>query len=495
MSRNFTLFSVIFAAALGLPAFGADFSREIQPIFAQRCLECHGPDKQKGDLRFDQRDSALQAIDLKKPQTSELIRRITASDADDRMPPDGPPLSAEEIASFQAWIAAGAEFSRHWAYEPLDANPPPNVKNEAWVRNPIDRYVLAKLEQNGIQPAPEADRYTLIKRLCYDLTGLPPTPEEVDAFVADESPDAYASLVTRLLGSPHFGERWGRHWLDKARYADSDGYEKDRPRPNAWNYRDWVINAVNADMPFDRFTVEQLAGDLLPNATNAQRLATAFHRQTLTNTEGGTDKEQFRVEAVFDRTETTGTIWLGLTTSCARCHSHKYDTISQAEYYRLFAFFNNGDESTFKLPTSEEAMAKYHEQKAAYDARLANLSGELEAAKAGHEPVFETWKNRLTRALAGQNPPKFHDLAEISAKSDVAGVEFAVDADGVVQVSGKTPDGAVTYEFSANSPKIPTPVTGIRIDVLTDKRLPANGPGRVAHGNFVLNEVEGVARR
>ncbi len=489
MSRIFTLF---FAAALGWPAFGADFASEIQPIFAQRCLECHGTDKQKGDLRFDQRDSALQAIDLKKPESSELIRRITTADEDDRMPPDGPPLSAEEVASFQAWIAAGAEFSRHWAYEPLDASPPPAVKNEAWVRNPIDRFVLAKLGQNGIQPAPEADRYTLIKRLSYDLIGLPPTPEETDAFVADDSPDAYANLVARLLDSPHFGERWGRHWLDKARYADSDGYEKDRPRPNAWNYRDWVINAVNDDMPFDQFTTEQLAGDLLPDASEAQRLATAFHRQTLTNTEGGTDKEQFRVEAVFDRTETTCTIWLGLTSACARCHSHKYDTISQAEYYGLFAFFNNGDESTFKLPTSQEAMAKYRQQKAAHDARIAKLDGELKSAKAGHEAVFETWKNRLTAALAGQNPPKFHDLREIAAKSDVAGVEFAVEADGAVQVSGKTPDGPVTYEFSAKTPQFaaPTPVTAIRIDVLTDKRLPRNGPGRVGHGNFVLNEVE-----
>ena len=466
-----------FAAA----ADEARFATDIQPLFAQKCLECHGPDKQKGDLRLDQAGE----LDGK-----ELIHRITTDDTDDRMPPKGDALSASEVSALKSWIGAGAKFEQHWAYAPQSTDPPPAVNDKAWVRNPIDQYVLANLEERDIAPSPEADRYTLIKRLYYDLIGLPPTPEQVDAFVNDKAEDAYAKLVQQLLGSNHFGERWGRHWLDMARYADSDGYEKDRPRPNAWNYRDWVINAVNDDMPFDQFTVEQLAGDLLPEPTDMQRLATAFHRQTLTNTEGGTDQEQFRVEATFDRTETTGTIWLGLTVGCARCHSHKYDAITQAEYYRLFAFFNNGDETNFNLPTSEEAMAKYRDLKKAHDAKIAELNSELTVAKAGHEKEFETWRTGLEQLLAKSDAPKFHDLSEVTVKSDVEGVEFTLEKEQVVQVSGVTPADPVIYEVSAKTPTISTPVTGIRIDALTDKRLPGQGPGRVAHGNFVLNEVE-----
>ena len=273
--------------------------------------------------------------------------------------------------------------SDHWAFQPIQNPPPPQVKNAAWVRNDLDRFVLARLEKAGIAPSPEADRYTLIKRLSYDLLGLPPTPEETDAFVADSSEDAYAKLVDRLLESPHFGERWGRHWLDKARYADSDGYEKDRPRPNAWRYRDWVIEAINADMPFDQFTREQLAGDLLKDATPMQQLATAFHRQTLTNTEGGTDQEEFRVEAVVDRTNTTGTVWLGLTVGCARCHSHKYDPLTQAEFYQLFAFFNNADETNTSVPISEEAALRYETQKAIHDKLLDRAKSQARSPQGG----------------------------------------------------------------------------------------------------------------
>ncbi|MEM7012803.1 MAG: DUF1549 domain-containing protein, partial [Verrucomicrobiota bacterium] len=289
----------LFSCSLFAADEEARFATEIQPLFAQKCLECHGPDDQKGGLRFDQAGE----IDFE-----ELIYRVTTDDENDRMPPKGDPVTAKEVEALKAWIAAGAEFEDHWAYTPLKSGAPPEVTDKDWPTNPIDQYVLKKLEEAGIKPSPEADPTTLIKRLYYDLIGLPPTPEEVDAFVNDYSEEAYAKLVQQLLASKHFGERWGRHWLDKARYADSDGYEKDRPRLNAWNYRDWVINAINEDLPFDQFTVEQLAGDLIPEATDMQRLATAFHRQTLTNTEGGTDQEQFRVEATFDRTETTGTI-------------------------------------------------------------------------------------------------------------------------------------------------------------------------------------------
>ena len=262
---------------------------------------------------------------------------------------------------------------------------PPVVKKSDWVRNPIDQFVLAELEQHGLSPSPEADRYTQIRRLSLDLLGLPPSIEQVGEFVNETRPDADEELVDRLLKSPHFDERWGRHWLDMARYADSDGYEKDNARPDAYRWRDWVIDAINADMPFDRFGVEQLAGDLLPNATPLQRLATAFHRQTLTNTKGGTDNEQWRIEACFDRVETTGAVWLGRTVGCARCHTHKYDAISQREYYQLFAFANNGDEETALVPKTDAEIAQYQKDKAAHD----------EAVAAAKTSFWMTWRGYL----------------------------------------------------------------------------------------------------
>ena len=260
---------------------------------------------------------------------------------------------------------ASPSKERHWAYMPLRAPAVPAVRDEDWPRSPIDRFVLARLEREGMTPSPAADRYTVIRRLSFDLRGLPPAPEEADAFARDPSPFAYERLVERLLASPAFGERWGRHWLDKARYADSDGYEKDNPRPDAWRYRDWVIAAINDDLPYDDFSCLQLAGDLLSDrapdlpaaARETKLLATAFHRQTLTNTEGGTDQEQFRIEAVFDRVSTTATVWLGLTAGCAQCHDHKYDRLSQKEFYQLFAFFDNADETTAKVPVASGAAA------------------------------------------------------------------------------------------------------------------------------------------
>ncbi len=346
-----------------------DFVKEIQPIFKERCYECHGDEAQEAGLRLDQKADALagsdsgQIIIPKKAAESLLIKLISGDDPDRVMPPDGENLTSEEITKIETWIDEGAHWpdgvdpekaeSKHWAYQPLSGQLPTGEPLKSL--HPIDQFILAKLKAKKIEPSPIADRYTLIKRLYYDLLGLPPSIEEVDAFVTDDSENAYEKLVDRLLASKHFGERWGRHWLDMARYADSDGYEKDRPRYNAWKYRDWVINAINTDMPFDQFTVEQLAGDEIENASPDQLLATAFHRQTLTNTEGGTDQEEFRVAAVFDRVETIGAVWLGLTVGCARCHSHKYDQISQREYYQLFAFFNNGDETTTKLPSSQKA--------------------------------------------------------------------------------------------------------------------------------------------
>jgi mono/diheme cytochrome c family protein len=369
-----------------------DFARDVQPIFAEKCFNCHGPDKAEGGLRLNRPESALAETDSGERaivpgdvDSSEILRRIASDDPDERMPPKGDPLAAADIERIKQWIVGGAEWAVHWSYRPVERPELPAVKNKDWPRNEIDRFVLARLEAAGIAPSSEADRFALIKRLYLDLTGLPPEPAEVDTWIdrltagptgrVQSSPntrgplasrlneEVYEALVDQLLASPHFGERWGRHWLDKARYADSDGYEKDKPRPNAWRYRDWVIDAINADMPFDQFTIEQLAGDLLPDATPMQRLATAFHRQTLTNTEGGADQEQFRVEACFDRVETTGAVWLGLTVGCARCHSHKYDQISQREYYRLFAFFNSGGEANTDVPKDDPALVQTQQAK------------------------------------------------------------------------------------------------------------------------------------
>jgi hypothetical protein len=286
----------------------------------------------------------------------------------------------------------------HWSFIPPQRPELPRVGNSAWVRNDLDLFILARLENEGLAPSPEADRNTLIRRLSLDLRGLPPTPQEVDEFLADARPDAYERLVDYLLASPHYGERWGRHWLDLARYADSDGYEKDNGRPYAWRYRQWVIEALNRDLPFDQFTIEQLAGDLLPNPTLDQKIATGFHRNTLTNTEGGVDKEQFRVEAVVDRVNTTAKVFLGLTLGCAQCHNHKYDPFSQQEYFQLFAFFNSDEEVNIPAPMPGE-LEPYNEKKAAFDKKKAELEAAVAAYRKEQLPASQQqWEDELKLA-------------------------------------------------------------------------------------------------
>jgi Protein of unknown function (DUF1553)/Protein of unknown function (DUF1549)/Planctomycete cytochrome C len=366
-----------------------DFDRDIRPIFSRSCYSCHGPDKAENGLRLDRKTDAARGGDSGpaflpgKSGESRLIGYVTGVNDDEIiMPPEGQRLSRDEIGRLRAWIDQGATWpagsdakrgSDHWSFQPLKHVEPPAVKHGDWVRNGIDAFVLAKLEQLGLSPSPEADRATLIRRLSMDLLGLPPSPGEVADFVADTRPDAYERLVERLLASPHYGERWGRHWLDLARYADSDGYEKDSPRPYAWRYRQWVIDALNRDMPFDQFTIEQLAGDLLPDATTEQRVATGFHRNTLLNKEGGADQEEFRVAATIDRVNTTGTVWLGLTIGCAQCHSHKYDPISQREFYGMYAFFNSLQDVDIAAPLPEQ-MAAYRRAKRAFNAEHAPLT-------------------------------------------------------------------------------------------------------------------------
>ncbi|MDB6120629.1 MAG: hypothetical protein JWO08_4410 [Verrucomicrobiaceae bacterium] len=331
------------------------FSREVLPILVENCFACHGFDKakRKAGLRLDQRDAALaehdgvHAIVPGNPEQSELWARLTSTDAEKIMPPPktGKHLTDAQREIVKRWIAEGAKYEPHWSFIAPDHPAPPAATN---VTHPIDKFVQVKLAEEGLKPSPAAARTTQIRRLCLDLTGLPPTPGQVAAFVKDENPDAYERLVDRLLESEHYGERWGRWWLDQARYADSNGYSIDAPR-QIWKYRDWVVSALNADMPFDEFTVEQLAGDLLPKATEAQKIATGFHRNTQINQEGGIDKEQFRIDSVFDRVATTSTVWLGLTIGCAQCHDHKFDPVEQKEYYRLFAFLNNQDEPTLTI--------------------------------------------------------------------------------------------------------------------------------------------------
>ena len=480
-----------------------DFVADVQPLLEKRCWSCHGSEKQESGLRLDRRDLMLLGgdlgvvLELGKSDKSRLIQYVAATDPDHMMPPEGERLTAEQVGVLRAWIDQGCVWpesaqsaagkNAHWAYQPLQLGAPPAVTAESWPINDLDRYVLAELEKRQIAPSPEASRYTQIRRLSLDLTGLLPTVEEVDTFVNDARPDAYERLVDRLLASPHYGERWGRHWLDMARYADSDGYEKDNPRPDAYRYRDWVIDAINNDLPFDQFTVEQLAGDLLPEATVFQKLATAFHRQTLTNTEGGTDQEQFRVEACFDRTETTGTVWLGLTIGCARCHTHKYDAITQREYYQIFSVFNNGDETTTVVPKSDADIAAYATAKAAYDASLSELNGKLQAAQTAQADAYARWLERSQAivAAAEKTPVKLHSLTQTTYSSEPS-VTFTEQEGGAVLVGGENPDQA-TYTIVGQTAV--DNITAIRLDVLADKALPANGPGRVAHGNFVLSEL------
>ena len=472
-----------------------DFARDIQPIFAAHCTQCHGPDKQNSGLNLTDSvsiqaklKSGKRAIVRSQPSQSEILRRLTTNDTDELMPPPdkGQKLSAQDIAKIRQWIAEGAEWSVHWAYRPLQEEVP-FVKNSNWIRNKIDHFVLTKLKAKNLEPAPPANRATLIKRLSYDLLGLPPTPAEVHDFINNKSEDAYETLIDRLLASPHFGERWGRHWLDKARYADSDGYEKDKPRLNAWRYRDWVINAINNDIPFDQFTIEQLGGDLLPESNDIQKLATAFNRQTLTNTEGGTDQEQWRVAAVMDRTETLGTVWLGLTVGCARCHNHKYDQVTQQEYYQLFAYFNNGDESSASVPRSRKDYNEWLRAKSLHDAHIKKIQANISSRNKTLIKIMPELEKRLLGEISPEktNTERFHTMDLISVKGP-KGVTFKKQNDNSLLATGKNPPKAeYTLEFKTDIKKI----TGIKIEVLPDKSLKANGPGRTDHGNFVLNDI------
>jgi hypothetical protein len=394
--RRLILAVMLMALWLEKPANGQqpepiDFIRQVAPILQQRCLNCHGARNAEGGLRLHQAAATRRGGDsgavlvAGKSDQSELLRRLKTNDVEERMPLKLKPLTREEVQVLVAWIDQGANWpanytiappakaraeqaARHWAFQPLQQPSTPGPMGSAKTNNAIDRFILVRLQQEKVQPSPAADRVTLIRRVTLDLIGLPPTPAEVAEFLKDSRPDAYQRLVERLLASPHYGERWARPWMDLCHYADTDGYLTDQQRPVAWRYRDWLVRALNQDMPFDQFTIEQLAGDLLPGATVEQKLATGFLRQTLSNREGGAEPEEFRVKQVVDRTEMVGTSWLGLTVGCARCHDHKYDPISQGEFYQLYACFNNADEINIDAPLPTEAVA-WRESRSKYQRR------------------------------------------------------------------------------------------------------------------------------
>lgn len=395
-----------------------DYLKQIKPLLAQKCIQCHGPEKQRSSLRLDTATflraggNSGPAIEPGKSASSRLIHAVTGVDGVQAMPPKGERLSAQQVALLRAWIDQGAKApenekpagsatlaSRHWSLQPITRATPPVVKN-SWARNPIDQFILARLEKEGIKPSPEADRVTLIRRLSLDLLGLPPSPKEVDEFLADTRPDAYERLVDRLLTSPHYGERWARLWLDQARYADSNGYSIDAPR-SIWKYRDWVIDAINRDLSFDQFGTWQLAGDLLPNATAEQKVATGFHRNTQINEEGGIDVEQFRVDSIVDRVNTTGAVFLGLTIGCCQCHDHKFDPLAQREYYQFFAFFNNCDEPSLELGSPEQTRKKQELQ-----TEIAALQKSLNTVDPATKERLDKWEANLTRETRALLPPR-----------------------------------------------------------------------------------------
>lgn len=482
------------AATVPLPPAATrkvDFVKDIQPILSQNCYSCHGERRQKADLRWDVKEIALKGgqhgpdIVPGDSATSKMIQLVAGANPNAIMPPQGERLTAQQVGLLRAWIDQGAKWpdglepasylerKNHWAFKAPVRPKIPKVKDKQWARNPIDYFVLARLEKQGLHPSPEADRITLIRRLSLDLTGLPPTIPEIDQFLADRSPDAYEKVVERLLASPHYGEQWGRHWLDLARYADSNGYEKDLPR-SIWPYRDWVINAFNQNMPFDEFTIEQMAGDLLPNATVEQKVATGFHRNSMVNEEGGIDPEEFRIDAIINRVETTGKTWLGLTVNCAQCHSHKYDPISQREYYQLFAFLNNDDEPMLDVP-SKEQQAK----RAEIQAKVAKIENDLLAKDPELKNREAAWeeKMRLDSAQWQVLDPD-SNYGSLGAKLDKL-------PDHSLLASGSSPPTSIYTITVKTSLKN---ITAFRLETLTDPNLPHNGPGRSANGNFVLTQ-------
>jgi len=488
------------AQAANKPAPAIDFNREIRPILSENCFKCHGPDDQgrKAKLRFDRKEDAFKpaksgdlAIVPGDPAKSKLIERITNKDPDEIMPPTktGKKLTARQIELLTRWIAEGAKWQEHWAYIKPERPPVPQVKNTKWPRNEIDSFILARLEKEGLKPSPVADKATLTRRAALDVTGLPPTPQEVDAMLADKSPQAYDKLVDRLLSSPDYGEQMAHYWLDAARYADSHGYHIDSDR-SMWKWRDWVIEAFNKNMPFDQFTVEQLAGDLLPEASLDQKIASGYVRCNMSTGEGGAIVEEYQAKYTFDRVETTSTIWLGLTMTCARCHTHKYDPITHREYFGLYSLFNNLNESvmdgnkpnpepSLKLPTKEQTAKQEQLKKQVTDgqAKLDAPMPEMDAKQTAWETK---WHQRLSTGWSVLSP-------ETVKSTSTNGTQFKILDDESVLVEGPNPESDV-HEISVKL-KGGT-LAALQLEVLPHESLPNKSGARADDGRFRLSEFE-----
>ena len=477
-------------------AADVDFAKQIKPVLKKHCESCHGEDSQESGLRVDAGSLLLRGGDRGpsvvpgKSDESLLFKVLIGKGGAKAMPLDQPRLADAEIALIKEWIDGGAKISAddkpsteprrkttHWAFQPVKRRPLPTVKATDWPVNAIDYFVLQKLEDAGFKPSSEAERSVLIRRLSLDLLGVLPTTSQVEEFIADDQPGAYERLVDRILSSPRYGERWGRHWMDLARYADSNGFTIDGPR-SIWPFRDWSIRALNDDMPYDQFVTEQLAGDLMPNGTREQLVATGFHRNTLINQEGGTDQEQFRNEAVVDRVNTTGAVLMGLTIGCAQCHAHKYDPITQREFYQLFAFFNNCDEPIIPLPTAQQA---------AEQERIKNELARVEKELKEHDSNRKTGQRQWEQSLATREKTNWVGLKPTKMVSQ-AGATIVTD-DGERLLLGSNGNVPVNDVYTIVAP-ISGKVTAIRLEALTNPILPNQGPGWTPEGNFVMTEFE-----
>ncbi len=489
VSRFTSCVLAVFAVTAVVRADGdpkaVSFEKDVLPVLKAKCFECHDAKKGKAALRLDMRakafaggESEKKGIVAGKSGESEIYRRVTSKSDEEVMPPKGEKLTEKEIASLRAWIDAGAKWpdalsgesaQKHWAFvAPKRSAVPPGSPH------PIDAFVRARLDKEGLKPSPEAARHTLVRRLYLDLIGLPPTPAEVDEFVNSKDPAAYEKLVEKLLASKHYGERWGRLWLDAARYADSDGYEKDKPRFVHF-YRDWVVNALNRDLPYDRFVTEQIAGDLLPNATQDQKVATGFLRNSMINEEGGIDPEQFRMEAMFDRMDAIGKSVLGLTIQCAQCHTHKFDPLTHTEYYRLFAFVNSAHEASETVYTVEQ-----QKQRADIFRQVREIEDELRHKSADWKAKMLAWEDKVR----GDQPKWSIHRPELDTSG---GQKHYLLDDGSILAAGYAPT-KMTEPFTAKT-DLKT-ISAVRVEVLTDPTLPRGGPGRSVYGLFGLTEVK-----
>ena len=467
-----------------------DFVKDVQPLLAARCYECHGPKKQESAFRLDHKPTAMKGGDLGeaiiagKGAESPLVRYVAGLEEGMQMPPEGERLTKEQIGILRAWIDQGANWPdsasvdltknrEHWAFKTPVRPDLPAVANADWIRSPIDQFILARLEEEQLSPSPEADKITLLRRLSLDLIGLPPTIEEIDAFLADTSAKAYERQVERLLASPHYGERWARHWLDAARYADSDGYEKDKSR-QVWFYRDWVVKAFNNDLPYDQFIVEQLAGDLLPGAKQDQLVATGFLRNSMINEEGGVDPEQFRMDAMFDRMDAVGKSILGITIQCAQCHNHKYDPISQEEYYRMFAYLNDTHEAHIAAYAPDEQMKR------------ADIFRQIRAIEEDLKHTAPDWLSQMSawEESVKNNQPEWQVLKVENEGENSQ--RYVYHDDGSQTAWGYAPT-KWTSKFKGKSEL--TKITAIRLEMLCDPNLPLGGPGRSPTGLFALSEL------